>query len=76
MTRVIEIYYYMKSELNNIDNYKSYKFFIRRDKNIEVIIILSDNNYKINNLFVRDVENIIIIQLLESIINIKIVVLL
>ena len=59
--KIVKIYYHTKAKLDNVDNYKNYKFFIRRDKNIEVITILSDNNYEINDLFVRDVENIIVI---------------
>ena len=32
MTKVVEVYYDTKVKFNNIDYYKSYKFFIRRDK--------------------------------------------
>ena len=60
MTKAIEVYYNTKAKFNNIDRYKSYKFFIEYDENIEVV---RDFVRIYNNLFVRRIENIEIIEI-------------
>ena len=64
MTIIIEVYYNARAEFNNIDRYENYKFLIKYDKNIEVVreFVRIHNNYKINNLFIRRIENTEIIK--------------
>ena len=67
--KVIEVYYNTKAEFNNIDRYKSYKFLIEYDKNIKIVrkfvrkFVRIYNNYKINDLFIRRIDNIKIIEI-------------